>query len=197
MCFCGDVEQDIAGTIRNLFIELCSCKWNRWNKLGSTTTDLNLLASGNIRHLSWLSEQNPCVDDFLFDCWDAEKNLNPAKEIDRDCYDCCFLPWTIPHSLFMPYDSMFYDMLSLAYIILYYIIFILYYIILYCIIILLLFFLLYYYIIISFIILLYYYIIISYIIILYYYIIILLYYYIILHYSMWLYIICLLMYTYL
>jgi hypothetical protein len=177
MCFCGDVEQDIAGTIRNLFIELCSCKWNRWNKLGSTTTDLNLLASGNIRHLSWLSEQNPCVDDFLFDCWDAEKNLNPAKEIDRDCYDCCFLPWTIPHSLFMPYDSMFYDMLSLAYIILYYIIFILYYIILYCIIILLLFFiiLLYYYIIISFIILLYYYIIISYIIILYYYIIILYY----------------------
>ena len=184
MCFCGDVEQDIAGTIRNLFIELCSCKWNRWNKLGSTTTDLNLLASGNIRHLSWLSEQNPCVDDFLFDCWDAEKNLNPAKEIDRDCYDCCFLPWTIPHSLFMPYDSMFYDMLSLAYIniilYLYYIIFILYYIIIvlyYCIIV----FLLYYYI----------------IILLYYYIIILLYYYIILHYSMWLYIICLLMYTYL
>ena len=193
MCFCGDVEQDIAGTIRNLFIELCSCKWNRWNKLGSTTTDLNLLASGNIRHLSWLSEQNPCVDDFLFDCWDAEKNLNPAKEIDRDCYDCCFLPWTIPHSLFMPYDSMFYDMLSLAYIniilYLYYIIFILYYIIIvlyYCIIV---FFIFFYYIII----LLYYYIII----LLYYYIIILLYYYIILHYSMWLYIICLLMYTYL
>ena len=173
MCFCGDVEQDIAGTIRNLFIELCSCKWNRWNKLGSTTTDLNLLASGNIRHLSWLSEQNPCVDDFLFDCWDAEKNLNPAKEIDRDCYDCCFLPWTIPHSLFMPYDSMFYDMLSLAYIILY-----LYYIILYCIIILLLFFiiLLYYYIFYYIIILLYYYILYYYIILLYYYIIILLYY---------------------
>ena len=172
MCFCGDVEQDIAGTIRNLFIELCSCKWNRWNKLGSTTTDLNLLASGNIRHLSWLSEQNPCVDDFLFDCWDAEKNLNPAKEIDRDCYDCCFLPWTIPHSLFMPYDSMFYDMLSLAYIILYYI-FILYYIVLYYYIITIF----YYFIILLY--LLYYYIIILLYLILLYYIIILLYHYII------------------
>jgi hypothetical protein len=197
MCFCGDVEQDIAGTIRNLFIELCSCKWNRWNKLGSTTTDLNLLASGNIRHLSWLSEQNPCVDDFLFDCWDAEKNLNPAKEIDRDCYDCCFLPWTIPHSLFMPYDSMFYDMLSLAYIILYYIILYLYYIILYCIVLLYYYYFLLYYYIIILLYLLYYYIIILLYLILLYYIIILLYYYIILHYSMWLYIICLLMYTYL
>ena len=181
MCFCGDVEQDIAGTIRNLFIELCSCKWNRWNKLGSTTTDLNLLASGNIRHLSWLSEQNPCVDDFLFDCWDAEKNLNPAKEIDRDCYDCCFLPWTIPHSLFMPYDSMFYDMLSLAYIILYYIILYLYYIILYCIV-LLYYYYFFYYIIILLYLLLYYYIIILLYLILLYYIIILLYYYIIILY---------------
>ena len=71
-----------------------------------------------ISNLSWLAEQNPFVDNFLFDCWDSEKNLQ--KRLIEIVMIVVFSHELFPHSLFMPYDSIFYDMFIFVYIVWFY-----------------------------------------------------------------------------